>query len=547
MRAPLSRAACVIASIVLASAAAAQTITSYELDPLVVELAHPVSVQLTVRAIGVDSVALDLDGGASRTLTNAGAGVWQGTISAAEAVAGYGGPESYVCCGHNHVAMIGLVKGGVKVVQYNLYVNVLEPGMPAVATVDLAADARLAPHVLALYLPQLDAANPDHATVTQRLYQLLPDDFDLLDVVIVPDHFANPMFVNVSNSVQGIGLQVPNAAAYYGSGGRLQGFEATPRIDAFDGGGPTLVHELGHRWINWLDIPSKLQGAKFHWPLSTLAQSVMGFSGTAAMGYEGLTLACNLVALSGGDYRCDRRLSWQTFNDMDLYLMGLLPASQVGTHQVFLDQAQTPTWGGVLHGPTVSFTVQDVVDVYGPRLPAYPNAPHVFSVGSVVASRNRLPTAKEMAFLEYFAARTGARAEVSYSSGKVGATNLPFGPATGGRACLVAAMRYAAPALDAPSAAPAGAAYTVVWSASNSDGTYEVHEATSAAFASPTVRLVTAASADFTHAATAPTTYWYRVRAVDPCGGTTRQSAWSSSATLTVKPGMRLVRPRLRH
>lgn len=529
------------------AAALGQSITYFEIDPLVVDLGGSRDVDIVFHIDGApDQVVLQPTTSPPRQLASSGSGAYPATLTHAEAVAGYNGAEAYNHNNHNHVGWLKLFKGGVQQASFNLFVEILDDAIAPVAVTDLSRDARMSPHVLALELPRLDPADPSLSVITQRAYEILGDDYEFLNVIHLPQRPANREHVPISNDVLGIGMEVKDAGAAYGSAGTLKGITTFPLLAYFDAGSSSLVHELGHAWMNWLDIPDKLQGAKFHWPLSTLAQSVMGLSGTAASGYQGEALPCALVALSGGDHQCNAAPPWTAFNDVDLYLMGFLPAGQVGPHQVFLDQSQVPTPGGVLHGPTVLFTVQDIVAAYGARLPAYPDAPRVFSIATVVASRDGLPSDAEMAVLDHFAARAAATSPLPYSEGLSAGTALPFGPATGGRGCLIATLRFHAPALTAPATAATGTGYTVSWTGANPGGAYEVQESTSPAFAAATAKLVDATSAGYAHqVGAAAVTYHYRVRAVDGCGGVTRTSAWSPTVAVTVVPGGSQVRRRL--
>ncbi len=101
---------------------------------------------------------------------------------------------------------------------------------------------------------------------------------------------------------------------------------------------------------------------------------------------------------------------------------------------------------------------------------------------------------------------------------------------------VVACGTPAAPAISAPAGADSGAAYTVSWSAVATADSYEVQEATNAAFTGAQSWIVTATSRGFSHTAASATTYYYRVRARDDCGGSTYVSAWSSTGATTVTP-----------
>jgi hypothetical protein len=120
---------------------------------------------------------------------------------------------------------------------------------------------------------------------------------------------------------------------------------------------------------------------------------------------------------------------------MELYLMGLLPANQVSPHFVFPNQDQKLCDGCTLRG-AVPFTIDQVIAAYGPRQPAFGQAPTKFRVATIVASPTPL-SQDEMMLLDYFAARGSLKTPVGFSSGFLKGTANPFYVATGGRGCLI--------------------------------------------------------------------------------------------------------------
>jgi hypothetical protein len=159
------------------------------------------------------------------------------------------------------------------------------------------------------------------------------------------------------------------------------------------------------------------------------------------MGYQccgnpqGLDFPFTFAPQPNGSYLLQAAGKQQTFNDMELYLMGLLPANEVGTHVILPEQQRGlkagETWTGA-----IPFTVNDVSKAYGPRVPAYGEAQTKFRIGTIVVSPSLLSPA-EMAFFDYFAARGSMKTELNYSEGHASGKTLPFYLATGKRGCLV--------------------------------------------------------------------------------------------------------------
>lgn len=125
-----------------------------------------------------------------------------------------------------------------------------------------------------------------------ELYTVLKDDFDFVIFVInnanYPVNMPTGEYVHVKNDTKGIGLSMFDNTASYGSAGKLQGvyFLYKNNIDQ----GP-IIHEMMHRWANQI-VPQTYAG---HWDkVNGILKSV------------GNNLA-----------------------DIELYLMGLIPASQI--------------------------------------------------------------------------------------------------------------------------------------------------------------------------------------------------------------------------
>lgn len=520
-----------------ADARAQATVSWWDTDPLVIDVAAPAAVTLTVALAGdADEVRLDLAGGGSQQLVPAG-GVWATTVPGAVAAAGYGtGEKQYNQAYHNHLGTLKVVDGGVEVQSYNVFVTVRDTTVPPVTVTALARGAQSSPHLLNLLFEDADPTAPPFTQALTRAVELLGDHFDLFAVITLPQRFANRVHVRLRMPEQGIGEPVNDTSAAHGTARGL-GFTEFPIAAVFDGGSTGFVHEIGHQWIQWLDAVGALQGAKFHWPLSTLAQSLMGVSGPASQSWQGVEFPYQLVPLPSGAWKAEAAPRWTAFHDLDLYLMGMLPAGEVGTPTVFRQQEQTVEHGTVLAGATETMTAGDVIAAYGPRVPPYPDAPRALTHAAIVVSKERLLTATEMAMFDHLAARAAAEEPLVTSGGLVATTDLPFRLATGWRGCLVVQLQFPAPRLEAPAAAGSGGAYLVTWSPTSQAGTYEVQEAQDAAFATAATWAVTGTSRAFVHTtAGTAASYHYRVRAVDHCTGALRSSGWSAAKQVTVGP-----------
>jgi glucose/arabinose dehydrogenase len=92
------------------------------------------------------------------------------------------------------------------------------------------------------------------------------------------------------------------------------------------------------------------------------------------------------------------------------------------------------------------------------------------------------------------------------------------------------------PVLTAPGTATSGLAYTVSWTATSTDGTYELEESNDASFTSATAYAVAGTNQSFGHAVASDTTYYSRARAKVMCGGSPYYSSWSNTGQTVVSP-----------
>jgi hypothetical protein len=261
-----------------------------------------------------------------------------------------------------------------------------------------------------------------------------PDIFDFVAILDNVNGFANRTYLGLRNDVEGIGVAIFNNNAAYGGSTRLLGTISFPADGLFDLAALSASHEIGHRWINFLDNTFMLPGVP-HWPLSTMARDVMGFS---LLGGVGGDFPYEVRARSDGQYELVCSPPTGEFSDLSLYLMGLIPAADVRPHVVLNNQQLPLQCGSVSSG--ITFTVNDIIAANGVRRPDHTQSPKSFRVGTLVLSRGRLLNADEMAFFSHMAARGEARTELQYSSGFSRGMTRPFFLATGGRATLQTRM-----------------------------------------------------------------------------------------------------------
>jgi hypothetical protein len=371
------------------------------------------------------------DGGAVVPFAQlAGTTLFQGSIAASRVVQAYQTGDLHAVAG-----FLDFYNGAARSMRINVVENVRDATVPDVAVTERSSDVQRSAHVVNIRFDSLFLGGGIPTAVPRRFYALFGDDYDFLAVIEQVNIVANRNYQAVRNSESGCGATKFDRSASVGSLGHILGMIDYPTSSFFDLGETGSLHEIGHRWMSYL------AGANSgsHWAVSDVAYGIMGVS---LPGGEGGAFPFTLTP-AGGDYTVRLTSAATHFNDLELYLMGLAPASEVGAHFVFQNQNQSSQLhdGGVLLGPVTPLTINDVIASAGPRVPAYGQAQTSFTLGTIVLSYGRLLTREEMAYFDFMAARGEATTPLRYTSGLAGGTSLPFVLATNGRGHLSTTIR----------------------------------------------------------------------------------------------------------
>lgn len=404
------------------------------------------TVKLRLRADGATRMVWEpIEGGAaaSREMTRVAEGLWEVDITAPRLV-----PRDLY---HRRVGYMRSFNGAAPSFAFNAELAYADD-LPQARVTRLAGDAQRSDYVLniqsrAFYdalFPSSGIVRFDVAPLTRRVYQLLNDEWDFINVIpstlTIP---RNRFHVPVRNSVQGIGTLAPTDAASYGSAARLQGYSVFPSPLIFDGADHGYSHEMAHQWINY--IRGGLIGAGgAHWPLSSMSTNIMNFSDSATG--NGGHIPCRFNVQANGDIDVRPWIPGQTeFNDLDLYLMGLMAPNEVATQYVVTDRAkiqsvfsgQTPCIGMINASQYQTIDANTIIATQGARVPSAEASQKDFRALHVVVSRDALLTPEEMAFFEIYTRRAEDRGSM-YWPASVRGTTKPWYAATRGRSTLTA-------------------------------------------------------------------------------------------------------------
>lgn len=340
------------------------------------------------------------------------------TLTAEQAMQDYDNSESARALGSSYLGTV-LAQGGPSQEQ-QIHLRVLSEAPAAVSVTRLNAHLQYAGHVVNIREGRTipEGGRPE---LVPRFYSAFPDDYDYLVLSWSAAESSTRYYRAVRNAISGTGAEEFDQAETYGAEGtsRLQGIIHFD--NDFDLAHQVLSHEIGHCCIKRLRHTA-LSPNGVHWPMSTAAFGVMGIGSP--------TGPFALTRLDSGDYRVERVAYDRDFNELELYLLGLLPASAVPTQLVFPEEDLSINEGKILQGPGVEVSIDDIIATHGARSPAFPEAQTAFRLATIVVTRAGLLTDEEMAYYDAQAARGEATTPFP------GELMRPWYVSTGGRSTL---------------------------------------------------------------------------------------------------------------
>ena len=343
----------------------------------------------------------------------------------------------------------------------SVHLSLVPPNIPSSQLVIINDRVQYASHVVNIVDPDFGDSRVlggDTAfnlpEITQLFYEHFADEYDVIAVVSQAAQLGGFFGFHqvVRNEIGGIGLDLFDRSAAYGSAGVLQGVEGYP-----PGGWAswrTVLHEQGHQYGEYTGAWGQVGSA-------AVAPIPPGRPIINRLGHDpdvhtpllspgavtyGAVLEGNVrVGRATDGFQVEHTVPLVTYHPLTLYRMGLLPAAELPALQVFVDQGQfdsgtstTPEAGTAVSGGTIEVTVNDLMAADGAR-----SGPSVTAVrrAIVYVSRDGRAPRSEMDVLNYFAQRLGE------SSGVTSWDRYPsFAEATGYRAAMATDIRQRTPA-----------------------------------------------------------------------------------------------------
>ncbi len=403
-----------------------------------IALAQTDSVRVTAGVDGIPSaVQMSLVTGLVPLQRQAN-GVWSGRVAASDLVFNYRNGDL-----RNTASFIEVVTASTTR-QTTVTVNVKDATIQNVTPQVLGQNIQAASHVANIRYDSLYLGGQVPPEVLRTFYRFFPDEYDFINVLEQVQSDNGAFYFAARNTVNGLGLQMFDRAQQFGSDAQLQGIVHVPHETDFDPAETNYLHELSHRWMNFSNLQS-VRTLRPHWPLSTLALGVNGFADPLTG--ERQIFRWEITPQPNQTYSVRPVPEPRTYNDFELYLLGLVPPDSVRPHIVFLNQNQRGELreGGVLVGPTDTVTVGEWVSRDGVRTPAYPTAQNTFRMATIVLSRNGLLTRDELSFYNALAIRAESETEVVAIRATTRVLTLPFFLATGTRGRMISRLRLGQP------------------------------------------------------------------------------------------------------
>jgi hypothetical protein len=241
----------------------------FETQPRVIDVGAPDSVTINVSVSGAPRfVSLVMRSGQIVEMRRVG-DLYTGRLPVGSLMFGYRAGDL-----RQTVAFIE-ISNGTSITEHRIVMNVKDETVPTINATAITPGIQMSDHVLNIRYDGVDAGAPLPASIIQTFYNAFPDDFHFI-ALVEPVASNKPIFYTaVRNHTEGIGLDLFDNGAAYGSSTTLEGIIQYPNATDLDLARTDNIHEIAHRWMNHLADPL-VSPTRPHWPLSTLAYGITG-------------------------------------------------------------------------------------------------------------------------------------------------------------------------------------------------------------------------------------------------------------------------------
>jgi hypothetical protein len=277
-------------------------------------------------------------------------------------------------------------------------VGILDRNIPIVPTVQLSSNVLISPHLFNVLGTNLFVQKILRSYVLEtgelpkKIYSVFPDAFDFFvyfstyRMEYMPPS-APDTVIGIHQSLQvdftGTGQAEFNDSSSCGSAGRLLGINA---LDSYKMTTGLCTHEILHQWGSYMPAFPFSDGE--HYVSASNVGSPLGGSVWDDNGDGSWTLDC-----AGGT----------ELDPFDQYLLGLIGTNAVPPLRVYSSTSNIYCGGVIASNIITTTTIQDIVNIYGQRIPGPTSVRRNFSIGFVAESNRRLLNPIEMTYYEIFA------------------------------------------------------------------------------------------------------------------------------------------------
>ena len=249
------------------------------------------------------------------------------------------------------------------------------------------------------YDRDLPDGTPNVEPRTEVAKAFLRSHADNYDFIVVFSNFeyetkdALAFHIGAQNKVSGLGKDLFDDTAEFGSKGKLQGYidmaamsryNLNPYSSGFDLVLQVFAHEFLHQWGSY----AKVRGAD-----GTLSDVLIGKDGAhwSFLLDSGASVEYGNQWQDNGNGTFTSVGSRQFYSPLDLYLMGMMKKEEVPPFFVIdspaIDKKRLPENGVTVSGARRNFTIDDVIAAEGPRSPDADHAQKEFRLGFVLLTR----------------------------------------------------------------------------------------------------------------------------------------------------------------
>lgn len=255
----------------------------------------------------------------------------------------------------------------------------------------------------------------DVGAVARKFYSLYPgkDSYDFLNIFTTFNDASKPcLHFMVKNNVAGIGVERSDASSAFGSN-KLLGINFFNTTYTSDQSNSTeqmirvnmhvIDHELSHQWLMYI-------GNSFGFRADDEAHynrwANTGFTKDGEVGWVDTNGGFSWKDNQNGTLSIPDTSFYvkRGFSKLSLYLMGLIPPSEVPDFTVVVPEDLTDNVSKTILGTFKNISINDIIAKYGERIPSYQSSQKNFRMAYILLSKkDETPAQYQLNAVNYIA------------------------------------------------------------------------------------------------------------------------------------------------